>query len=151
MILIDRERIATMIPHSGAMCLLDGVLGWDAVSVRCLSRRYQDGDNPMRRADGALGMACGIEIAAQAMAVHGQLIALEGGAGDGGRAARGYLASVRDVRFEMERLDAGSGDLIIDSERLMGDAFGATYRFALAREGVALLSGRATVLLQVAE
>lgn len=144
MILIDRERIASMIPHSGAMCLLDGVLRWNAASIRCLSRRYQDPDNPMRRADGKLGMACGIEIAAQAMAVHGQLIT-----GDGRRPTRGYLASLRDVQLSSGCLDAAFGDLVIDSERLMGDASGATYRFALAREGIALLSGRATVLLQV--
>lgn len=146
MILIDRERIASMIPHSGSMCLLDGVLSWNATSVRCLSRRYRDGDNPMRRADGELGMACGIEIAAQAMAVHGQLIA-----GNGERPSRGYLASVRDVMFGSRRLDAASGDLVIDAERLMGDAHGATYRFVLASEGIDLLSGRATVLLRVTE
>jgi predicted hotdog family 3-hydroxylacyl-ACP dehydratase len=145
-ILIDRDRIATMIPHSGAMCLLDGVLSWGEGSVRCLSRRYQERDNPMRRADGALGMACGIEIAAQAMAVHGQLIT-----GDGSRPNRGYLASLRDVRLGARWLDAVPGDLVIDAERLMGDANGASYRFAVAREGLTLLSGRATVLLRVSE
>ena len=36
MILVDRDTIATMIPHAGAMCLLDGVLGWDETSVRCV-------------------------------------------------------------------------------------------------------------------
>ncbi|TMH48667.1 MAG: hydroxymyristoyl-ACP dehydratase, partial [Betaproteobacteria bacterium] len=33
--LISREAIATMIPHAGSMCLLDGVISWDASRIRC--------------------------------------------------------------------------------------------------------------------
>jgi predicted hotdog family 3-hydroxylacyl-ACP dehydratase len=143
MILIDRQGIAAMIPHAGTMCLLDGVLAWDAQSVRCVSHRYAAMDNPMRRADGGLGAACGIEIAAQAMAVHGGLVA-----GRGARPGHGYLASLRDVLLRVDVLDGVLGDLIVDAERLMGDASGASYRFTLARDGAALLSGRATVLFE---
>lgn len=145
MMVIDRDRIATMIPHAGAMCLLDGVLSWDAVSARCVSRCYQDHGNPLRRPDGVLGMACGIEIAAQAMALHGRLVV-----GGGGPPSQGYLASVRDVRFLAARLDDEPGDLIVDVERLMADMQGATYRFALSRGDTGLLNGRATVLFGVA-
>jgi predicted hotdog family 3-hydroxylacyl-ACP dehydratase len=145
MIVIDRDRIATMIPHAGAMCLLDGVLSWDAVSVRCTSSRYRHADNPLRRMDGSLGAACGIEIAAQAMAVHGGLIA------GTGRPRQGYLAGLRDVRLATEHLDMAAGDLIVEAELLMGDASGATYRFMLERDGIGLLSGRATLLLGVAK
>ena len=139
---IDRARIATLIPHAGTMCLLDCVLRWDANSVRCLSRRLAGDDYPLRRADGALGAACGVEIAAQAMAVHGRLVA------DGARpSANGYLASLRDLHLRRARLDDVAGDLVIDAERLMGDAHSAVYRFALGSGDVELLSGRATVLL----
>jgi len=138
--LIGRDEIAAMIPHAGAMCLLDGVLGWDDVSVRCVSSRYADADNPLRRADGTLGMACGIEIAAQAMAVHRGLLA-----GTGGAPGLGYLMSVRDVRFSAPHL-VGEGDLLVEAALLMGDAGGATYRFALSRDGMELLVGRAAVL-----
>jgi predicted hotdog family 3-hydroxylacyl-ACP dehydratase len=142
MSLIERDQILTMIPHAGAMCLLDAVLAWDDVSVRCLSHRYRDGDNPLRRANGVLGAACGIEIAAQAMAVHGRLIS-----GETGQASRGYLASLRDVKLRTLRLDAVDADLAVDATRLMGDGQGATYRFVLTVQGTELLSGRATVLL----
>jgi predicted hotdog family 3-hydroxylacyl-ACP dehydratase len=146
MIVIDRERIATMIPHAGAMCLLDGVLHWDEVSVRCVSRRFRDPDNPMRRADGTLGAACGIEIAAQAMAVHGSLVA-----GKGGRPpARAYLASLRDVWLGTQGLDLVSGALIVDAERLMENAGGASYRFTVAGGGAELVRGRATILFGAA-
>ena len=111
MSLIEREQILTMIPHAGSMCLLDAVLAWDEGSVRCLSRRYRDSDNPLRRADGVLGAACGIEIAAQAMAVHGRLIS-----GETGPPTRGYLASLRDVALRTLRLDALDGDLAVDAD-----------------------------------
>ena len=144
MTIIDREKILKMIPHAGAMCLLDAVLSWDEVSVRCLSRRYRDKDNPMRRANGVLGTACGVEIAAQAMAVQGRF-----SSGNEGPPCLGYLVGLRNVQLRTGRLDAVEGDLVVDAERLMGDAQGATYRFVLVAQGVELLSGRATVQFEL--
>lgn len=146
MSVMDRQQIASMIPHAGAMCLLDAVLSWDAVSVRCLSRRHRHADNPLCRADSRLGAVCGVEIAAQAMAVHGRLVA-----GGGSPPAHGYLASVRDVRLRVQRLDDIAGDIIVDAERLMGDVHGATYQFVVASDGIELVSGRATVLFGATE
>jgi len=142
MMLMDRDAIAAMLPHAGAMCLLDGLLAWDRGSISCVSRRYLARDNPLRRADGTLGIAAGIELAAQAMALHGGLIAA------GGKPTHGVLASVRDVRFAAAKLDAAAGEVAVDAELLAGDAGGATYRFALTRNGRVLLSGRATVILE---
>lgn len=136
-LLMDREMIATLIPHSGAMCLLDGVLFWDAASLRCVSWRYTKADNPLRRPDGTLGMACAIELAGQAMALHGGLAA--------GKPEQGFLVSLRDVRLAGGQLDSAEGELIIEAALLMGDATGATYRFIVSREGAELVSGRATV------
>jgi predicted hotdog family 3-hydroxylacyl-ACP dehydratase len=143
MSLFDRQQIMRMIPHSGAMCLLDDVLEWNQNSLRCRSRRYRDLDNPMRRETGALGMISGIEIAGQAVAVHSRLLAASSG-----EPPQGYLVSLRDVQTRAGRLDAIAGDLLIDAERLAGDARSATYQFALAVAGTALLGGRLTVLLQ---
>lgn len=144
---LDRDQIATMIPHTGTMCLLDAVLGWDLRSIRCLSQRHTRLDNPLRRKDGTVSAACGIEFAVQAMAVHGFLIAT-----DVGRPSEGYLVSLRDVRMSAALLKNCDSDLIIDAERLMGDEHGATYRFVLGsvdRDGAGreLVRGRATVLL----
>jgi len=137
---LDRSKILAMIPHAGAMCLLDEVLDWDATSVRCLSQRFAAPDNPLRRADGTFGTACGIEIAAQAMAVHGRLTAPADG-----KPVPGYLVSLRDVRLARPSLD-GAGPLTISATRLLGDAGGASYRFAVADQSEELLTGRATVL-----
>ncbi|MBB5373935.1 3-hydroxylacyl-ACP dehydratase [Acidocella aromatica] len=138
---IGHEQIQGMIPHSGTMCLLDEVLDWDAASVRCLSRRYRNAENPLRRPDGTLGTACGIEIAAQAMAVHGRLTAPEDGV-----PVPGYLVSLRDVRLASPLLDDTKGPLLIEAKLLMGDGSGATYEFAVTSQGTPWLSGRATVL-----
>lgn len=145
MIAIGRESIAGMIPHAGTMCMLDAVVSWDATSLRCLSRAHRDPANPMRRPDGVLGAACGIEIAAQAMALHGRLLI-----NASAPPVRGLLVSVRDVRLGAERLDAAAGDLIVDIERLRGDGHGATYRFMVTGEAIVLLSGQALVVFGAA-
>ena len=144
MIVMDHCEIEALIPHAGSMCLLDAVLAWDATSLRCLSSCHRLPGNPMRRAGGTLGIACGIELAAQAMAIHGRLVSA-----DSGPPVHGALASVRDVHLRCTTLDEIASDLTIDAERLMGDGRGATYRFVIAGDGAEVLSGRATVLLGI--
>ena len=70
---LDHAWIEPHIPHKGRMCLLDDVLSWDRSRIRCRSAQHRTPDNPLR-AHGRLGAACGIEYAAQAMAVHGALL-----------------------------------------------------------------------------
>ena len=139
--MISREAIAAMIPHAGSMCLLDGVLAWDAGSIRCLSRTHRDGHNPLR-VDEKLPALCGVEYAAQAMAIHGVL------AGNVGRRPRlGYLASLREVRCARTRLDDLEGDLIVEAERLMGEENHVIYRFEVRVGDLEVLRGRAAVVL----
>jgi predicted hotdog family 3-hydroxylacyl-ACP dehydratase len=139
--LLDRTQIAELIPHAGAMCLLDGVLRWDETSISCVSRRHRDPGNPLRRGD-ALGAACGIEFAAQAMAVHSRLTAP---AGD--RPKAGFLVSLREVTCRARRLDQLAEELVLAAERLAGDERQALYRFAVTCGARNLMDGRATVLL----
>ena len=89
---LDRDAIARLVPHAGAMCLLDRALSWDAEGIACEADRHRDPANPLRR-DGRLPAICGVEYALQAMALHGALLA------PGGAAAQpaGYLSSLRDV------------------------------------------------------
>jgi len=89
---LDRAWIESRIPHHGSMCLLDEVIGWDAERITCTSSSHRSADNPLR-ARGRLGIACGIEYAAQAMAVHGALIA----ALEAGRGVAGSLEAERAV------------------------------------------------------
>ncbi len=84
-------EIAALIPHAGAMCLLDAVRFWDETTIVCTASSHHHPDNPLA-SHGTLDAVCGIEYAAQAMAVHGALTATAGR-----RPAAGYLASVREV------------------------------------------------------
>ena len=139
--LLDHAWIAAHIPHQGSMCLLDAVLAWDEQHLVCAARSHRDPANPLRQF-GRLGAACGVEYAAQAMAVHGALMA---GADTAPRP--GMLVSVRGVNLHCARLDDVAADLLVRAEHLSGDAGMLLYAFALQADGVPLLDGRASVLL----
>lgn len=145
---LQHADIARRIPHQGRMCLLERVSAWDTQQIRCQASSHRDSDNPLR-AHGRLGAACGIEYSAQAMAVHGALLAeSEANAG----AARqgptlGYLASVRGLTLYVDRLDDVSDALSIHAERLSGDSTTVLYSFTIHAGRRLLLSGRAAVIL----
>ncbi len=138
---LSRAEIAELIPHAGAMCLLDGVLDWDASHIRCMSRSHRDAGNPLR-VDGHLPALCGVEYAAQAMAVHGGLAGATRG-----KPRAGYLASLRDVACRRGRLDDLDGDLIVEAEQEAADGTRVIYSFTLRVGAVEVLSGRAAVVL----
>ncbi|HEY0800194.1 MAG TPA: hypothetical protein VGD54_05080 [Steroidobacteraceae bacterium] len=145
---LNRAWIEARIPHQGRMCLLDEVIDWDARRIRCRTATHRAPDNPLRAHD-RLGIACGIEYAAQAMALHG---ALAGGAADPnpGASQVGLLASVRGVYFCVLRLDDIESDLICEATHLAGNDLTALYDFALRDRNRSLLSGRASVVLDAA-
>lgn len=139
--MLDRPWIASRIPHQGSMCLLEEVTSWDVETVVCRATSHRTPDNPLR-AHGRLGGACGIEYAAQAMAVHGALLAQP----DRPAPKAGFLVSVRGVKLHAERLDDISEDLTVTASRLMGDENNIVYQFSVAVADRLLLEGRATVV-----
>jgi predicted hotdog family 3-hydroxylacyl-ACP dehydratase len=150
---LDRSWIEQHIPHKGRMCLLDEVLHWDARQIRCRSATHRTRDNPLR-AYGRLGAVCGIEYAAQAMAVHGALVGASAPLAssmseirDSLGAAVGYLASVRSVTLHVGRLDDIEGDLIANAERLAGDARTVLYEFSVTSAQRLVLEGRASIVI----
>jgi predicted hotdog family 3-hydroxylacyl-ACP dehydratase len=140
--LIDAARIARLIPHAGDMCLLDGVLSWDASRIACVTASHLQAGNPLRRA-GRLGILCGVEYAAQAMALHASLP----GDGETGTPRRGFLASLRAVSCHTDRLDLVPGALTVEAECLLGEAERMIYRFVVRHGDRVLLEGRAAVAL----
>ena len=146
--MLSRAEIARRIPHQGSMCLLQRVLRWDAVHIHCEADGHRAPDHPLR-AFGRLGIACGIEYAAQAMAVHGALIGAAAGAPDDVPRA-GYLASVRRVLLHAVRLDDVAGDLGVHAERVLGEGNHIVYRFRIEGQGRPLIEGQATVVLDAA-
>jgi predicted hotdog family 3-hydroxylacyl-ACP dehydratase len=139
---LDQAWIAAHIPHQGAMCLLDAVEQWDAEAIVCRVSSHRRSDNPLRAAD-RLGIANGIEFAAQAMAVHGALLAADDGA-----PTVGFLTSVREVQWQRPRLDDIAGDLMVHAQRISGSANSLLYRFELRADEAVVLRGRASVMLK---
>ena len=139
--MIGKAGIAALIPHAGAMCLLDSVLNWNAAEIACLATSHCDPGNPLAR-DGRLAAICGIEYAAQAMAVHGGLLA-----GSGPPPGAGYLASLREVTCLTGRLDDLKGPLLVTAAVLFGETSRVIYRFALRHGDTTLIQGCATVVL----
>lgn len=125
------------------MCLLDGVLEWNADVIRCRATSHLDPNNPLRRS-GKLYAISGVEYASQAMAMHG---ALSGSVT--GRPRAGYLASLRDVVCHRAWLDEGADELIITAQRMMGDESRVVYGFSVAAGGEEIIVGRATVVLDI--
>lgn len=139
--LADKQAIAALIPHAGSMCLLDGVLACDAQRIRCMAHSHRAADNPLRTAVG-LPVLCGIEYAAQAMAVHGGMTSPPHA-----KPRAGYLVGVRDVVCRVPRLDELGQELIVEAEKLMGDEARVMYQFSLSAGETEVLQGKATAVL----
>ena len=150
---LDRSWIERHIPHHGRMCLLDEVVEWDAQHILCRSGTHRLPDHPLR-SHGQLGACCGIEYAAQSMAVHGALAAGAATPSGGAMSARseaGFLAGLRDVQLHVLRLDDLHADLDCEAALVAGDRRGALYEFELRSGARQLLTGRATVIFDAGE
>jgi predicted hotdog family 3-hydroxylacyl-ACP dehydratase len=143
---MNRAWIEARIPHQGRMCLLDEVIDWNLHHIRCRTGTHRALDNPLRSHQ-RLGIASGIEYAAQAMALHGALASAAAGANAGDASRVGLLASVRDVRLHVLRLDDIESDLLCEVIHLAGDGLTALYEFSLRDNDKSLLGGRASVVL----
>jgi predicted hotdog family 3-hydroxylacyl-ACP dehydratase len=141
---IDRAWIERHIPHQGRMCLIDEVVEWNAQRILCSIGGHRSPDHPLR-AYGRLGIACGIELAAQTMAVHGAILAQ----GSEGRPRAGLLASVRGIRLWALRLDDVESNLFCEAVHVMGNQATSLYEFELRSASSRLISGRAAVVLDV--
>jgi predicted hotdog family 3-hydroxylacyl-ACP dehydratase len=131
-----------LIPHAGMMCLLDAVQAWDASAIHAISAGHARADNPLR---GTLGLHAVhlAEYGAQAMAVHGALLARSRGIEE---VRPGRLVSLRDVQLFEEYVDRLDGHLDVHAECLYADDGGAQYAFRVEHRGRLLASGRAAVI-----
>src|SRR3954454_17134915 len=110
------EAWQALIPHTGAMCLLDDVIAWSDTTLHARTNSHRCADNPLRR-DGVLRALHLCEYGAQAMAVHGGLIARA----SGHVAAPGFLVSLRAIELRIARIDNLAGLLDVHAEQLLGD------------------------------
>lgn len=140
----DKAWIAAHIPHQGDMCLLDRVVAWNKEQLRCTASSHRLTDNPLRAND-RLSAVCAIEYAAQAMAVHGALLA----SAENTRPRAGMLVSVRETAIHALRLDNLAADLDIEVTCIHRSAANILYRFSVQADGKPLADGRAAVILDI--
>lgn len=141
----DAHRpVALLVPHAGAMCLLERVVSCDATEIVCATRSHRSPDNPLR-AHGSLAAVHVAEYGAQAMAAHGALAA----GGPAGEVRGGRLVSIRDLALHVDRLDTLDGELLVRARRLVADSHSQIYDFtAWTESGVAVATGRVAVMLE---
>ncbi len=139
--LIGKEELCSLIPHAGSMCLLEGVLDWNAGEIRCSALSHTDPANPLRSNAGLASVHL-LEYGAQAMAVHGGLLARESGT----RVLPGYLAALRDVVLQQEFIDHITAPLTIHAQMIATLADSFMYRFSVIAGDTELACARATVI-----
>ena len=139
--MLDHSEICNLIPHAGKMCLLDSVRKWDEKNIVCISTSHRNIDNPLRNEDG-LPMSSLIEYGAQAMAIHGSLLAKK----SGNNLVEGYLASLRDIQIANGWLSDIKNELEINAERIYAETSNMIYTMKIYSSDQLLVSGRATVV-----
>ena len=143
---VDRASIESLVPHAGAMCLWDEVVAWDARRIVLRSLGHRHPAHPLRSHERLRAVHL-CEYGAQAMAVHGGLLARE----SGGVAAPGMLVALRGVELHCERIDDLPGEIECEAEALFAGEGAQQYRFVLRHAGVVLAEGRAAVILETPE
>jgi predicted hotdog family 3-hydroxylacyl-ACP dehydratase len=132
------DRIESLLPHAGAMVLIDEVVEHDRQQIHCRARIDGLAGHPLA-SRGILPAAALVEYAAQAMAVHGALVGRPGDPPPAGR-----LAALSTLNLAGDRVEV---PVLIDVHvtREGGDSSGALYAFRVLAGRLALASGRATV------
>jgi predicted hotdog family 3-hydroxylacyl-ACP dehydratase len=141
---MTKADLCRLIPHGGAMCLLDAVEQWDENSIVCKTASHRDAANPLRR-DDQLEAICGLEYAAQAMAVHVGLLEERGRKHT---IAVGYLGAVKNLTLRAGRLDDVKEDLTVQATRLVGQGSSFIYTFRVSAGRQELLDGRASIFVK---
>ncbi len=139
--MIGRDEILAVIPHQGAMCLWDEAIAWDAESIRLRADTHRDPANPLR-SNGRLRAVHLCEYGAQAMAVHGGLLARDWGA----PAKPGLLVALRGVELRLSRIDDLAGALECEARVLAKGEGSQQYAFRIFHAGETIAEGRAAVM-----
>jgi len=140
---LSREDVLSLVPHAGAMCLWDQVLAWDEHGIALAARNHCDPAHPLR-SEGRLSAVHLCEYGAQAMAVHGGLLARARGL----PVRPGMLVSLRGVALHRDRIDDLGGGLRCEASCLSAGQDSQQYEFRITHGDCRLAEGRAAVMLQ---
>ncbi len=140
---LSKLKLCELLPHGETMCLLDAVESWDSSGIVCIATSHQKRPHPLRNKE-QLHSICGLEYAAQAMAVHVGLTSPPPTISS----TIGYLGGVRELRIGTSRLDSHMDPLRIFADLLFSQAHNFMYYFKITSNEKSLLSGRASIFIQ---
>lgn len=141
MSLLTQDAWAGLIPHAGAMALIDAVVAWSATTIHATTLRRSPDGHPLCNAAGLHAVHL-IEYGAQAAAVHSALC------GDID-VREGRLVSLRDVQLTVDHVDLANGCLDVQAQRLASSRHAAQYAFQVEQHGRRLALGRLMVMYAV--
>ena len=139
--IIGHHEIESLIPHQGMMCLLDQVICWDKTTIHCTSQSHCSPMNPLRK-NNKLSAIHAIEYGAQAMAVHGALIAKS----KGEVMSPGYLAAIRNVEIKCKFLDNINHQIEVYATQILSQGGNFVYQFEVKNDSVSLATGKITII-----
>ncbi|MEO8803519.1 MAG: phosphotransferase [Rudaea sp.] len=141
---LSKEYWRHLIPHAGAMCLLDEVIAFDDTHIHVRAISHRDLANPLR-SDDRLRAVHLCEYGAQAMAIHGGLLAQRNGV----VARPGMLVSLRAIKLHVERIDDIAEALDVHAEKLLDGGASWQYAFRVEHANRILAEGRAAVITSI--
>lgn len=141
--LINRQQLCDLIPHEGGMCLLDSVESWSEEQIICASSTHHKKDNPLT--DGKrLDCVNAIEYGAQAVAIHGGLLAKQK---NGEIPRSGFLVQVKALEFVDCDLSALPGALNILARKLHFEKSSMLYTINIKHNHHQLMQGRIMIFI----
>ncbi|MEH6569607.1 MAG: hypothetical protein V7709_11050 [Halioglobus sp.] len=138
---IGPEEIATLIPHSGSMCLLDHLVTWDHQAIEAVAVDVHSEHNPLRE-DGMLHSVVLVEYAAQAAAIHA---ALNEGSIGGNSVA--YIGAIKSMTLHQPRVDPSDSELHCVACCVLNNANGAIYQLTVSANQKILMDARVVMVL----
>lgn len=142
--MLSAQALCELMPHTGAMCLIQELISWDQEKIVCRSHSHLCADNPLRNHD-RLSAIHAVEYGAQAIGLHGGL--LTKATGEPPRS--GLLVSMRGVKLHREHLDDCDDALTIKAHRLLADNHNLLYAFDLSLNHQPVAEGRAAIITHV--
>lgn len=134
--IVDRASIERMVPHAGAMCLIDTVTRWDPSRIECECAAPTSG-HPLAR-EGQVPAVAAAEYAAQATAVHGALL-------QDREPRAGMLAKLVAVDLDTPCFPMGGAAIAVQAELVGRLDAGCLYTFHVSAGGQPIARGRLMV------
>jgi predicted hotdog family 3-hydroxylacyl-ACP dehydratase len=145
--MLEKHQIEALLPHQGAMFLIERVVTYTRDDIICTTRSHLNPINPLRHAN-SLPAHVSIEYAAQAAGIHGGLLNRD--LFPDAPAQMGYLAVISKAEWFVERLDNLSNELTIYARRTAVTPGGRAYQVRIEHSGAIVMRSDLIIALEAA-